>query len=211
MNHIVCPVCGATCIRYGRNKSGSQRWICKKCSSILTPKIDRSTKQLQYFLTWLFSKRTQKEMPGEGRSFRRKTSVFWNIWPLPPKIEEPRDVIYVDGIYLGRKVCVLIACDDENVLGWYLCRDEHSRAWEALMARIAAPLLVVSDGGTGFQKALKRAWPKAKHQRCLFHAFSQVRRYTTSRPKTAAGVESRCRRMDREIHSMAFEIQGLLE
>ena len=189
MNHIVCPVCGANCIRYGRNKSGSQRWICKKCSSILTPKIDRSTKQLQYFLTWLFSKRTQKEMPGEGRSFRRKTSVFWNIWPLPPKIEEPRDVIYVDGIYLGRKVCVLIACDDENVLGWYLCRDEHSRAWEALMARIAVPLLVVSDGGTGFQKALKRAWPKAKHQRCLFHAFSQVRRYTTSRPKTAAGVE----------------------
>lgn len=32
-------------------------------------------------------------------------------------------------------------------------------------------------------------WPNAKHQRCVFHAFCQVKRYTTSRPKTAAGIE----------------------
>lgn len=32
-------------------------------------------------------------------------------------------------------------------------------------------------------------WPKAKHQRCLFHVFCQVKRYTTSRPRTAAGIE----------------------
>ena len=38
-------------------------------------------------------------------------------------------------------------------------------------------------------KALKKAWPGAKHQRCLFHVFCQVKRYTTSRPKTAAGLE----------------------
>ena len=57
------------------------------------------------------------------------------------------------------------------------------------MARIATPIVVVSDGGTGFQKALKKAWPKAKLQRCTFHAFCQVRRYTTTRSKTKAGVE----------------------
>ena len=57
------------------------------------------------------------------------------------------------------------------------------------MSRIAEPKVVVSDGGTEFRKALKRKWPKAKHQRCVFHVFSQVKRYTTSRPNTLAGLE----------------------
>ena len=98
-------------------------------------------------------------------------------------------LLYVDGIYLSRKACILICCNEENVLGWYLCRYENSRAWEALMQRIAAPAMVVSDGGHGFRKALKRVWPKAKLQRCTFHAFLQVKRYTTGSPKTIAGIE----------------------
>ncbi len=189
MKHVVCPVCGNLCIKYGKTGAGSQRWFCNTCSMAFSPQIDSSAKQLQIFLAWLFSKQTQAEMPGAGRSFRRKTSAFWDIWPMPPKVEEKRDVVYVDGIHLGRKACILICCDDKNVLGWYLCRDEHSGAWAALMSRIAEPSLVVSDGGTGFARALKRAWPHARHQRCVFHAFSQVKRYITSRPKTAAGIE----------------------
>lgn len=57
------------------------------------------------------------------------------------------------------------------------------------MKRIAEPQMVVSDGGTGFDKALKKVWPKAKHQRCIFHVFCQVKRYITSRPNTMAGIE----------------------
>lgn len=128
-------------------------------------------------------------MPGEGRTFRRKTSQFWEIWPLPPKIEAESDVLFVDGIYIAKKACVLICCDTEHVLGWYLCRYEHARAWTALLSRIAAPKVVVSDGGTGFNKALRKVWPKTRHQRCTFHVFCQVKRYTTSRPKTPAGNE----------------------
>lgn len=98
-------------------------------------------------------------------------------------------VVYVDGIYLSRKACILICCNERYVLGWYLCRYENSRAWEALMQRIAAPAMVVSDGGHGFRKALKRVWLKAKLQRCTFHAFLHVKRYTTDSPKTIAGIE----------------------
>lgn len=98
-------------------------------------------------------------------------------------------MVYVDGIYLSRKACILICCDDKYVLGWYLCRYENARAWKTLMSRIAEPVMVVSDGGTGFTKALKKVWPKTKHQRCLFHVFCQIKRYTTSKPKTAAGIE----------------------
>lgn len=189
MKHAICPVCGAHCTKYGKAASGSQRWRCSNCALTFTAKLNHSPKQLQAFLNWLFSRQTQKDMPGGGRSFRRKTAQFWAIWPLPPLVEDQRDVLYVDGIYLGRKVCVLICCDEKHVLGWYLCRYEHSRAWSALMSRIAEPKAVVSDGGSGFAKALKKTWPHAKHQRCVFHVFCQIRRYTTSRPKTLAGIE----------------------
>src|SRR3712207_7215765 len=70
-------------------------------------------------------------MVGQGRSFRRHTAMFWEYWALPPKVEMPSKVIYVDGIYLARKACILIACNDTYVLGWYLCRYENARAWEA--------------------------------------------------------------------------------
>jgi len=189
MKSVNCPICGNSCIKYGKNKSGTQRWYCKGCGSSITPKIDSSAKQLQIFLKWLFGKDGQKEMPGEGRTFRRNTSRFWEIWPMPPLVPEKRDVVFVDGIYIGRKACILICCDDENVLGWYLCRYEHSGAYKALLSRIAEPSVVVSDGGTGFGKALKKVWPHAKLQRCVFHVFCQVKRYTTTKPNTAAGSE----------------------
>ena len=189
MRRVVCPVCGTVCIKYGRTGAGSQRWYCHTCEVAFTEKIDNAAKQLQSFLKWLFGKQTQREMAGEGRTFRRKTRKFWEIWPMPPKVEDKRDVLYVDGIYLARKACILICCDEEHALGWYLCRYEHAGAWTALMKRIAAPGLVVSDGGTGFAKALKKTWPRSRHQRCIFHVFCQVKRYTTSKPQTAAGME----------------------
>ena len=189
MNQVRCFNCGNICVKNGKTKAGTQRWLCKECSDSFTNPIDNSTKQFVQFQHWLFSKAVQKEMSGAGRSFRRKISKFWEIWPMPPKIESPMKVVYVDGIYLGRKACILICCNKRYVLGWYLCRYENSRVWEALMQRIAAPAMVVSDGGPGFRKALKRVWPKAKLQRCTFHAFCQVKRYTTGRPKTIAGME----------------------
>ena len=189
MKHVICPVCGNVCIKYGKTKAGSQRWFCKTCNMAFSPNIDNTTKKLKVFLTWLFGRETQKNMPGGGRSFRRKTVQFWEVWPLPPVVEEKHEVLYLDGIYLERKACILICCDNEHVLGWYLCRYEHSAAWMAVVRRIAEPTLVVSDGGTGFAKAVKKEWPHTKHQCCIFHVFCQIKRYTTTKPKTLAGVE----------------------
>ncbi|WP_418887944.1 transposase-like zinc-binding domain-containing protein [Mogibacterium diversum] len=31
MKRVICPVCGNSCSKYGRNKSGSQRWSCRNC------------------------------------------------------------------------------------------------------------------------------------------------------------------------------------
>ena len=189
MRQVICKICGEKCIKYGKTAAGSQRWFCKKCSVSFIEEIDNSAKQLEIFLKWLFGKESQKDMKGEGRTFRRNTSKFWDIWPMAPKIDDKRDVVYVDGIYLARKACVLICCDEYNVLGWYVCKYENARAWRNLLNRIAQPEVVVSDGGQGFKKALKKTWPNAKHQRCVFHVFFQIKRYTTSNPRTLAGME----------------------
>ena len=42
------------------------------------------------------------------------------------------------------------------------------------------------DGG--FAKAVRETWPQTMVQRCLWHAFSQVNRHTTSRPRLRAGM-----------------------
>jgi hypothetical protein len=175
--------------RNGKTTAGTQRWRCTSCDASTTHRYDNTAKLLKEFLGWLLSRDIQTDMPGQGRSFRRKTSKFWDIWPMPPLIDEIHRVVYVDGIYLGRKAVILIARSDEYVLGWYLARSENSSAWEALLSRIAAPGMVVTDGGNGFEKARRRVWKDTKVQRCTFHAFSQIKRYTTTKPKLAAGVE----------------------
>jgi hypothetical protein len=189
MSIFKCPLCGGKMKRHGKTKSGSQRWQCMSCCATETHKIGSKAKSLQTFLDWLLSRKLQAKMPGGGRTFRRNSTKLWNIWPMPPLVEERNRVVYVDGLHLGRKAVILIARGDEYVLGWYLARTEHSGAWEALMRTIAPPDVVVSDGGSGFDKARRRAWPNTHVQRCTFHAFCQVKRYTTSRPKLLAGMQ----------------------
>ena len=189
MKSKTCPACGSKMERNGKTKAGKQRWRCVECNASATHGNDTSQRELAAFLKWLLSKDTQIDMPGQGRTFRRRALRFWSIWPMPEVVDEVHRVVYVDGIYLTRGLCVLIACSDDYVLSWYLARGETSRAWKALLERMAPPDMVVSDGGPGFAKAVAEVWPRTRVQRCIFHAFCQAKRYTTSKPKLAAGSE----------------------
>lgn len=70
-----------------------------------------------------------------------------------------------------------------------MARSERTNAWKALFGRIAPPLFVVSDDGSGFHTAKAQVWPNTRVQRCTFHAFNQVKRYTTMNPRLPAGKE----------------------
>lgn len=65
MNQVNCPVCGMKCVKSGKTKAGSQRWLCKNCKTSLTHKINNESKELQIFLDWLFGKESQSTMSGE--------------------------------------------------------------------------------------------------------------------------------------------------
>ena len=119
---------------------------------------------------------------------------------MPTLTGELHRVLYVDGIWLARNLVVLIAHDGSYVVSWYMAESETSRAGRALMDPISAPDMVVCDGGTGFAKAVRSVWPTARVQRCLFHTYTQVKRYTTSRPKLQAG---------RELYALAIDLMHL--
>ena len=146
-------------IRHGKTSTGRQRWRCKTCQITTLNEIDSTAKHLDEFVAWLLGRRRQVDLPGGGRSFRRRCEPLWQLWPFSPIVDEVHEVIFVDGIHLGRGAVVLIAQTPDCVLGWYAARSENSRAWEALMSRIAPPDVVVTDGGSGFEKARKKAWP----------------------------------------------------
>ncbi len=90
----------------GKLKLDHNDGIVSSVTSPFTQTIDNTTKCFHRFLNWLFSKETQQDMPGQGRTFRRQIADFWQIWPMPPKIETSRDVVFVDGIYLAKKACI---------------------------------------------------------------------------------------------------------
>ena len=188
MNVARCPSCGARMKRNGTTSAGNTRWRCASRGASIANHAGNSAKRLEESLGWLLSKRRQADMAGGGRAFRRRTQEFLHIWPLPPATGEVCRVVFVDGICLSHKVCVLIARSGEHVLGRYVARSESSSACKALMARMAPPEAVAADGGSGFQKARRQLWPTTRVQRCAFHASGQVKRCTTTRPRTQAGV-----------------------
>lgn len=186
MNTPRCFQCQQIMTRHGRTSSGRQRWRCRACQVTQVVHLDRSAKHLHEFLAWLLSGKRQVDMPGGGRSFRRRCAPLWSIWPFSPVIDEVHSVVFVDGIYLGRKAVVLIAQSQTHVLGWYVARSENTRAWVALISRIAPPDMVVCDGASGFERARKVFWPDTRVQRCTFHVFGLIKKATTTRPKLSA-------------------------
>lgn len=108
--------------RNGKTKSGSQRWRCVGCGASATHSIDTAARDLAAFVGWLLSKESQVDMPGQGRTFRRRCARFWAIWPMPEAVDEACRVVYVDGIWVASDCVVLIACSDEFVLSWHLAR-----------------------------------------------------------------------------------------
>lgn len=148
MKAVYCPYCGGRTKRNGRTSSGSRRWRCTACGASTTVRYDDTATRLDEFLGWLLSKDSQAAMPGGGRSFRRRTAEFWEVWPMPVPDGELHRVLYVDGIWVARDLVVLICCSGERVVSWYMARSENSGAWSALMSPIPAPEVVVTGLAT---------------------------------------------------------------
>lgn len=173
----------------GKDKCGHQRWVCRSCGVTTRWKNDVIARELQAFLDVITGKTIQRQLPGQGHTFRRKAAQLWQIWPVCVPDGQIHRVIYIDGLHIGREVVVLIACSREHVIAWHVARRESTQAYMDLLVKIPAPDIVVADGGTGFTTARQRVWSTTRVQRCTFHVFNQIKRYTTTRSRTQCGRE----------------------
>lgn len=189
MNNPKCALCGGDMRRNGVTSSGKRRWRCMACGASSIRRIDSSAKNLNFFLRWLFSKDSINDMDISRSTFWRKTHKIWTIWPIAPYTAEIFDIVFLDGIWLKRDAVILIAAIRGHIVAWHLAQSECSKSWAALMMRMPAPTMAVSDGSSGFAKAAKMIWPSTKIQRCTFHAANQVKRCTTLHPKLECGQE----------------------
>lgn len=187
----VCVVCDIKLVKNGRNRAGNQRWKCPSCgASSVRKRVDRSKHfTLLRFLDWLLGKASQSDTDGtqSGRSFRRRVAWCWDLRPKIPVTGVVYDVVEIDGFNLRTGWCILTARAGGNVVAAQWCARESQAAWGELFKRLPAPTVVVCDGGPGMHAALKEHWPKARIQRCLVHLQRNIRKYVTTRSKTAAG------------------------
>lgn len=189
MGNPRCKICGGTTQKWGSTRAGRPRFRCLACRASQSRRNDTRARHFSAFLDFVTGKYTLADYGPKGRTIRRRNEPFWHLWPVSPLVDEVNHVVFVDGIYLSHKLVVLIACTKTHVLGWYVAKGETTRAWQALMSRIAPPDVVVCDGGQGIASAVKTTWPTTRIQRCVFHAYSAVKRKTTTRPRTQAGVD----------------------
>ena len=104
MKQVRCLYYGFFCSKYGKTRTGRQRWYCKECHSVFVNPINKTAHDFKNFIQWLFGKDVQKSMPDDGRDFRRKMTKFWEIWPMPPKIESPMNVVMWMGFICSEKL-----------------------------------------------------------------------------------------------------------
>ena len=127
MNNMTCPFvpamctncspsCGSPMKRNGKTKSGSQRWRCVGCGAGAPHSIDTAARDLAAFVGWLLSKESQVDMPGQGRTFRRRCARFWAIWPMPEVVDEAFRVEPVRYIGEALNVYILLEQGDKMLL-----------------------------------------------------------------------------------------------
>ena len=98
--------------------------------------------------------------------------------------------LVLDGVWIrvrkqGRRVLlVAIGVDWQGryeVLDWACAREESGDAWLRLLRRLQERGLrdvevIVSDGAEGIASAVRWAFPRVRHQACLWHFAGEVRR-----------------------------------
>lgn len=106
--------------------------------------------------------------------------------------------IWADGVYFnvrltGERACILVvmgatADGKKEVIAIHDGIRESELSWTEVLEDLKArglkepPLLAIGDGALGFWKALSKAWPQTRHQRCWSHKMANV---LNKLPKTA--------------------------
>ncbi len=136
------------------------------------------------------SKRTSKSIRTLRRAFDRLTLSPSRL-PIPA---EPVALTF-DGTFFGRGCGLLIYRAQGRNIHWQEIESERLCDMEAGLLHLKAQgwrfSSVTIDGRKGAISLVKRLFPDAPVQLCLFHQKAIIRRYLTAHPKTLCGKELR--------------------
>lgn len=192
-----CKTCGGWLQKWGKNKSGSQRFRCLKCGGCDTRKRVELThlNHQKIYEDWLLSKFTLtdfgKKYDVDRRTLNRWFVPFRNQEIIPSNSAMPGEIFIIDGYFVEYAATVLIAQTTTNlVVGWLFTYAENFSTWHTFFQQIRSfPFSIVCDGQKGMLKAIRTRWPGVIIQRCQFHVIHQVNILLTKHPETVAAQD----------------------
>lgn len=184
--------------KWGKNRNGSVRFRCKFCSTSKTRKRDDLSEKYQFelFQKWLLGKLSKDEI-AQKYSVNRKTltrwfTPFWNKEPTPKQTNIANQVLIIDGKYVERNACVLLATCNKKIASWHFSQRENYSSWRTFFDSFThIPFAIVCDGQRGMLKAIKERFPGIFIQRCQFHVVQYCTTKLTKNPETIAAQNFR--------------------
>lgn len=131
-----CKTCETSLQKWGKNKSGSQRYRCPNCGLSDTRKrTDISqTNHKKIYEKWLLSKFTLEDFAKKYRVTRRTLdnwfAPFRNQEIVSCAVSGTDDVFIIDGYYVEFGATVLIAHTTKNtIVNWLFTYAENFLTW----------------------------------------------------------------------------------
>lgn len=194
----MCGKCGAALQKWGKNKSGSQRYRCKKCGICKTRKredltlINRQEKYEEYLVgKWSQSELAAKQKVSR-RTINRHFSPFRKLDISLPYADNvlKGEVLVIDGYFHCFGATTLIGITPKGkVINWSFTYGETTTSWGKFFdGLIQVPEAVVGDGQKGMYKALRLRFPSIRFQRCQFHVIMFVNKKLTKNPESMAAI-----------------------
>lgn len=184
--------------KWGKDARGNIRFRCKNCStSIVRKRLDLTQKYKQeLFQKWLLGKLSKEEI-SEKYGVNRKTltrwfAPFWNLEPIPKQINIASKILIIDGKYVEKNGCVLVATVNKKVVFWSFTQRENYSSWKTFFDSFThIPFAIVCDGQKGMIKAIKQRFPGVIIQRCQFHVIQYCTIKLTKKPESEAAQKLR--------------------
>jgi len=194
-----CSLCKKTMIKYGKNRTGKQRWRCNSCKKIeLKTRKDISEKKLNVIIQeWLLGFQSLSEIAKKHKTTRQTLTRKFSEMEIKIKMEKLKDlpnklVILVDAKHISKDELVLVIYEyiSQQVIAWSLRKRENYESWFSLLTLVKERYevkAIVSDGQKGLEKAIFDVFGNITHQRCVIHVIRFCLSRLTRSPQTEAG------------------------
>lgn len=182
---VLCMSCNAVCVRWGKASSGVIRYRCRSCGKTQVSSQSKRAKThalFSWFRLYVLRGITYDVLSEWSRIPVRtlEEAIHRYLKQDPPTLTIPQpqtDEAYLllDGLWFGRKTVLMLY--RQSGVKLILRATFMPKEWGRLIAKDLELLketgyrftVVVSDGGTGIEKAIVAVYGHIPHQICLAH------------------------------------------